>query len=160
MKRGIEKLIKKHFPLTSGSYFFYVFGEEGIPVYSNSNSDDNQSIGVLVSGSMKALEHLVQISGLPSQKNQDEEFRFSYATSDTGLLINDFKVEDRNYFFVTKFTKEKNPGKLRSKIRLLIFDLATISLPKSKVEKNKDTKQLFTNITDKEVDNMFSSLGI
>ena len=143
---------------------------DGVVLYTTQDdhqSIDLSSIGVLISGSWQAARSLVEF--VPSQAGDD--FRFSFDTSDSGVFILDIFVGNRTYFLAAIFSDVLNPGIIKSKMRSLVFLLnhleenhKIVSEDKSNKsdtsENHQDDKILFENITDDEIDKMFSFAGI
>ena len=139
-----------------GSCSFFVFREDGIPMYVKSDLGrdvDNNAIGALMGGSWQAAKALA--SFLP----HDEEpryFRFSFDTSDRGVYILPFSVGDTKFIFGGIFFDEVNPGLMKSQMRQILEKLNTYVKGVRPSMKKKKEDFLFNDITDQEVDQLFS----
>ena len=131
---------------------------DGINVYSNYD-DENEaaSIGALVSGVWQAAESL---SGLIKKENEFFEFRLGFDTTSDGLYILPINILESQYFICAIYTDVDNPGKLKRSIRLLNDSLETfLSEFTFDVEENRKG-YLFENITDSEMDKLYSHGGL
>ena len=142
------------------NYNIFFCRRDGIPIYAHGpNALDelnNMSIGALIGGVWQAASALT--SFIPQAKT-DEFFRLSFDTSSKGVYILPMKILDQEFFFGTIFYKEINPGLLKSGLRTLtnkLSEYASNEFCVTKQENNNKTEYLFNDITDAEMDNMFS----
>ena len=135
---------------------FFVFREDGIPMYVKSDlakEIDNNAIGALMGGSWQAAKALA--SFLPQEKD-DRYFRFSFDNSDRGVYILPFSVGDMNFIFGGIFFDVVNPGLMKSQMRQTLEKLKTYVKGVKPSMKNIREDFLFNDISDKEVDQLFS----
>ncbi len=136
---------------------------DGQVVYKNQsyeNELDSLSIGALIGGVWQASSALSAF--LPETPTGDN-FRLSFDTSSRGIYILSCKIDGKEYYLGCIFTDTVNPGQLKLSMRELkkyINNEFKNSKPKTKKENNKKPDFLFSNISDKEVDDMFSSVGV
>lgn len=115
---------------------------------------DTASLGALFVGILEASEAVKEtVSG----KN-NEEMDLAYSSSETGFFILRPSPENPEVFWVFLYQKVLNPGKTRLYAKRLRDHFDNIKI----IEKNlkSSDKNLFENITDKEVDDLFSFVGI
>jgi len=135
-----------------------VVRHDGINVYSNfDNEFEASSIGALVSGIWQAAESL---SSLLKNDNEFFEFRLGFDTSSDGLYILPVNILNSSFYVCAIYSEADNPGKLKRNIRLLKDSLETF-LSEFSLDSEKNRKgYLFENITDHEMDKLFSYGGI
>ncbi len=131
---------------------------DGINIYSSfDNQFEASSVGALVSGLWQAAE---SISSFLKNKNEFLDFRLGFDTSSDGLYVLPFPVLDSTYYICAIYGDAENPGKLKRNIRLLKNNLETyLSEFSLDVEKNREG-YLFKNISDIEIDKLFSFGGM
>ena len=135
-----------------------VVRNDGINVYSNiENSFETSSIGALVSGVWQAASSL---SSMTRDQAEQDEFRLSFDTSLNGLHILPLRILGEIYFICAIFSEEENPAKLKRYIRLLRDNLEVYLSELSYDDNQNREGYLFTNISDSEMDNLFSFGGV
>jgi hypothetical protein len=134
---------------------------DGVLVYHKNGLGDqveHDSVGALLGGIWHAAEALIQF--LPKTKRA-EDYRLSFDTSSRGVFIQPIVLEDETYYLGLLYNEELNPAMVKSKMRILTLnfkkylqaelkDLSEENFPKD-VE-----KYLFTDISDAEMDRLFS----
>lgn len=138
--------------------------DDGIVVYSNFHNElDSKSIGALVGGVWQAASSLASFA---SDENS-MDFRFSYDTSSDGILIFPLCHGKNQYFLCGIYKDEMNPAVLKQKLKILQGKLSEFLNENCRVE-NSNQKQytqqdeknragyLFDNLTDDEMDHLFS----
>lgn len=147
-------------------YSFFLIRQDGVVLYHNNNlgnSLSKSSIGALLGGVWQASKAL---SDFIPEKSNDEIFRLSFDTSSQGIYILPIKVYEEELFLGLIYYNEVNPGLIKNKIRdmassfteYMHFELKN-NLNKSNKEKvSKESKDdfLFQDITDAEMDKLFS----
>ena len=131
-----------------------VIRHDGIDLYTNiDNKLEASSIGALVSGLWQAAQSLSRII---EDQTDFFEFRLAFDTSSSGLYVLPFSIEGNDYYICAIYTDKDNPAKLKQYIRQLKESLESylVSMIESK-EDNKD-EYLFNDISDEEMDNLFS----
>lgn len=126
---------------------------------------DEYSIGALLAGLWQASESL--LSFLPKKTVRPESFRLSFDTTDTGLFIYPIRVENRPYYLGILFSEAINPALLKNKGRQLAQRMEAKLILEEKIPKadtlisakNYD-EMLFENITDDEINNIFSGVTL
>lgn len=132
--------------------------QDGVVLFSTIESaqkHNESSIGALVSGVWQAANSL---SGFISA-DTEKIFRLSFDTSDSGVYILNINYDGSGYYLGVLFNDEINPGLLKSKVRGLSdkVDNLEVEGPSSSCRLDEP---LFENITDAEIDDMFSTAGI
>lgn len=144
----------------------FVTREDGITVFDSSQDSSTASVSALVSGVWQASEALMGIAN-PGQEIM--EFRFSFDTSSQGIYLCPFSLLGKKYYLGALFKDCLNPGQLKRKIYLLKDELVgkvgkeNFEPSKNKIEKRKVNKRegyLFNDISDEEIDRLFSVGGI
>lgn len=131
---------------------------DGIHIYSNVESQfETSSIGALVSGLWHAAQSL---SAMTNTKTSEDEFRLSFDTSLDGLHVLPLKIMGEIYFLCAIFSSEQNPGKLKRLIRLLRDNLEVYLSGYSKDQSANRTEYLFKEISDDEIEKLFSFGGV
>lgn len=136
---------------------FFVFREDGIPMFIRSDLTgemDNNAIGALMGGSWQAANALA--SFLPREEDGSRIFRFSFDTSDRGVYILPFNIDDAKFIFGGIFFDEVNPGLMKSRMRQVLDKLNTYIKGVRPSMKKKKEDFLFNDITDTEMDQLFS----
>jgi hypothetical protein len=144
-------------------YSFFLIRQDGVVLYHNNdlgNSLSKSSIGALLGGVWQASKALSEF--IPKNEN-DEIFRLSFDTSSQGIYIIPIKVYDEELFLGLIYFDEVNPGLVKNKIRdmanslseYLHFELKS-QLNKKSSSKKPESDFLFQDITDAEMDKLFS----
>ena len=137
----------------------FITGREGIILYSTMENKDAVHAGVLMSGLWQAANAL---SDFIPQKNKEDFFRLSFDTSSKGLYIYPFFIQKEEYYLGATYFDKLNPGQLKLKIQNLAWKLSKYLDKEMKEYKNIETKRddfLFTDISDDEMDRLFSFVG-
>lgn len=144
--------------LDSSKIQITAFRKDGITLCSGQR--DSQTHGALMGGAWQAAMALLKLS--ENTQFQEIEQRFSVDNSNTGVYIVPFTVDNELMFLGTVYTDVFNPGPLKNKLRLFAQRLPTEL--KQKLEKHEQStvlrkEFLFENISDKEIDDLFSFSG-
>ena len=134
-----------------------VLRSDGISVYSNIEDNfEAASIGALVSGVWQAAESL---SGFLKSDNNFYEFRLGFDTTADGLFILPLKILNKRYYICAIYKSVDNPAKLKRNISLLKNNLE-LYLSELSIDAEENRKgYLFDNISDDEMDRLFSFGG-
>ncbi len=140
----------------------YLVRRDGLVLYSSGSErkEETQSIGALLGGLWQAAEAL---SGfVPDAKLDREPFRLSFDSSSKGIFVLPLVLGKEDYFISVIFNETINPAPLKNKLRSLKNHLKEfeekIILKENKPNFESDN-YLFQNITDEEMDNIFSYHG-
>ena len=146
----------------------YLVRKDGLIFYSLENDQKNeketQSIGVLLGGAWQAASALADLVGKDekAKKIDSQPLRLSFDSSSKGLFILPLSLGGEDYFISIIFQETVNPAPLRNKLRLLRNYLKDsedkLTLQKAAPSPEREG-YLFENITDDEMDNLFSSHG-
>lgn len=129
-----------------------VVRQDGIQLYSSHKDKlDATSIGALAGGVWQAAESLMALSG----GSKLDEHRLSFDTSSSGVYILTLKAQREKLYLVGIYKDSLNPAILKQKLRVLHFRLEEY-LNADIEEINNRNGFLFENITDEEMDNLFS----
>ena len=115
---------------------------------------NEMSVGALLGGVWHAARELVKF--IPKQ-NDEDVFRLSFDTSSQGVYILPIKLVDEEFYLGLIYFDEMNPGFVKSRLRDLAFRLQEfLEKDSEKKAAKKDESVLFENISDDEMDNLFS----
>ncbi|HLT22628.1 MAG TPA: hypothetical protein VKZ84_04265 [Bacteriovoracaceae bacterium] len=135
----------------------FVTRNDGITIYDSTEDETTSSVSALVSGVWQASEALM---GLVGKNNNLFDYRLGFDTSSEGIYLFSFEFDGKSYCCGAIYKDCLNPGLLKRQVMMLKSDLETIDVP---FKKNKDTSKrdgfLFTDITDEEMDNLFTLGG-
>ena len=117
------------------------------------NDIDPDSICVLMSGAWQAAE---TVSKMASRKMKlDGLFRFSFDTSSSGIYILPLDINSKKYYLGAIFYNQINPAILKNELKKLLFSFQSEILNFDE-EEVKNQSFLFGNITDKEMNDIFT----
>jgi len=111
-----------------------------------------QSFGALMTGLLQASASISDLMG----KDNKEEVVLSYQTTSSGFFILPPNETNRRLFWAFMFDNEQNPGKIKLYAKKLRTHMNEVSI----IEEREDDEILFKDITDKELDDLFSFAGI
>ena len=137
--------------------------EDGIMVHDSQTDHTSQSVCALVSGVWQASEALMGLTG-PEQDIM--EFRFSFDTSSQGVYLFPLRIQGKKYFIGAIYNNCLNPGWLKRQITILKNKINEVDLAdefNSKITatiQNDRQGYLFNNISDDEMDRLFSIGGM
>lgn len=129
---------------------------DGVLVYNTSKLTDSvESVGVLLCGMWQAADALS--SFLPT-RDADECFRLCFDTSSNGIYVLPVNVDSMEYYLGAIFYDELNPGMIKLKLRELKDRLRKFIKKELFNTKHSDKggQYLFKNISDEEMDKLFS----
>jgi hypothetical protein len=155
-KQFFDKYLENN-PELNGNIF--LCRADGVMIFSKSDIGkeiDEASIGALIGGVWQASNALADF--IPSKK-ENKSYRLSFDTSSSGIYILPVNVGTKEFYLGTIYSDEINPGFLKSKFRNLYESLHKYFKANYSTESGVDDKSLFNNITDEEMDNLFSFAG-
>ena len=117
--------------------------------------EDDASIGALMSGAWQAATVL---AGFVDAHTQEQDFRLSFDTSSTGMFMLPFQKQEHHLYMGVLYKNELNSAKLKNKLRALRDEL-DLHLNKHTPLKGATKAVPFENITDDEIDKIFSPIG-
>lgn len=135
----------------------FVCRNDGLVLYFHTQDKkvDKNSVGALVGGLWQAGKTVVDMFG----KNAEPiTYRLSFDTSSSGLHLLPFSVGSDEYFMGLYFSELVNPALLKNRMKSLMHGLSGQfeKIKHEEVVPQKKEEQLFSNITDDEIDNLFS----
>jgi hypothetical protein len=136
----------------------FVTREDGITIYDTVQNQTTTSVSALVSGVWQASEALMGLA----HPNQDVmEFRLGFDTSSQGIYLFPFSLTGKRYFLGAIYHDCVNPGQLKRQVAMIKeeMDRLFLELPveNKKVKTSNREGFLFTEITDEEIDRLFSA---
>ena len=134
--------------------------EDGITIYDSVQDNTTTSAAALVSGVWQASEALIN---LVHKQDDVREFRLGFDTSSQGIYLFPFTLTGKRYFLGAIYSDCLNPGLLKRQIAMIKEEMErhfeAEPLPQ-KVIMSKREGYLFQDISDAEIDRLFSLGGI
>lgn len=152
----IDSLKEKYFSNNKSVKLFIALSDGTIVYPKESNSLKNSNIGALAAGVWLASSELSK----NSFSNTNISCRYSFDSSDSGIQILPLHTLERTNFLILVFENITNPGWLKNQFRLLQQNLSEQSILNQSTKKESKSELLFNNITDDEINGLFSNLGI
>lgn len=136
--------------------------QDGMLVYHNNglgDQVDKNSVGALLGGIWQAAQALTNF--LPQQDDMDS-YRLSFDTSSQGVFIQPLIIQETPYYLGLLYNDEINPAQIKSKLRILMInfkkylDQEIEGLDVGSSESTNNDEYLFSDISDAEMDRLFS----
>lgn len=137
----------------------FVTREDGITIYDSVQDKTTTSVSALVSGVWQASEALM---GLVHPTQNVLEFRFAFDTSSRGVFLFPITAQGKKYFLGAIYNDYVNPGQLKHQVSMIKEELE-LTLPKEASKEQVSSTRagyLFSDISDAEIDRLFSLGGI
>lgn len=140
----------------------FVTREDGITIYDSVQNQTTTSVSALVSGVWQASEALM---GLAHPSQNIMEFRLAFDTSSQGIYLFPFTLSGKRYFLGAIYQDCLNPGLLKRQMAMIkeemdrLFQDEQVDVVKNHSSKSREGF-LFQEITDEEIDRLFSAGGI
>lgn len=133
--------------------------QDGVVVYSNETAEEMMTIGALMTGAWQASKALLDT--LPNNNEEENVLRFSFDSSSSGVYILPLDIGSQKLFLGMIFDNEINPALLKNKMRKLATELSQYFISNSDkyAIKTQSDEFLFQEISDDEIDNLFSFAG-
>lgn len=140
----------------------FVTREDGITIYDSVQNQTTTSVSALVSGVWQASEALIGLAN-PSQNIMD--FRLAFDTSSQGIYLFPFSFSGKRYFMGAIYQECLNPGQLKRQVAMIKEEMDRLfqDEPVKSVKPTFTVERegyLFQEITDEEIDRLFSAGGI
>lgn len=161
----IEENLKNHFESFSGKAVLSnstvlalsrdgrVYGQLGV----QRSSKDIQSLGALLVGMWQASE---AVKGFMNEE-RTKDLNLSFQSSESGFFILKPGNINKEIFWGLLFEKETNPGKIKLYFKKLRDHFENIEiLPSRELGNEQDGDFLFKDVTEEEVDKLFSFAGL
>jgi hypothetical protein len=139
----------------------FVTREDGITIYDTVQDKTTSSVSALVSGVWQASEALM---GLTNPNHDVMEFRLGFDTSSQGIYLFPFSLNEKRYFLGAIYHNCVNPGQLKRQVALIkaemevrLQDESPVTVAKPKTKSSGREGFLFQEITDDEIDRLFSA---
>ena len=129
----------------------YILRRDGIIIHQTKESSDQEAVGALMVGAWESTNALKQ--GLSDSLEARLNLEFS---SSSGISIHSFFFGEEDYLLGCIYQDQLNPGKLKMNLKQLAVSLSSQVLES---KKGKSKEKLFENITDQEIDKIFSGIG-
>ncbi len=148
---GEENFLKNHLVM--------ILRRDGVCLYNSSSEKDTTSISALLAGFCQAAETLRDFS---FSENGEFPIRIGLETSSQGIYIIPTLIGTDSLFFAVVYEGEVNPGRLKAKIRNIVFKMEEYFENQNHEDEKKENFNLhrpFQDISDHEIDQLFSTIG-
>lgn len=138
----------------------FVTRDDGITIYDSIQDNTTTAVAALVSGLWQASEALMN---LVHKEDDVLNFRLGFDTSSRGIFLFPFDMSEKRYFLGAIYSDCINPGQLKRQIALIKEEMDRLFESGSPIKKNVvSTREgyLFTDISDEEIDRLFSLGGV
>lgn len=138
----------------------FVTREDGITIYDTVQDNTTTSVAALVSGVWQASEALMN---LVYNQNEILTFRLGFDTSSHGIFLIPFALDDKRFFLGAIYQDCLNPGQLKRQIAMIKEEMDRLYESGPKIRKNVVSGRegyLFQDISDEEIDRLFSLGGV
>jgi len=144
---------------TSLAARLFVTREDGITIYDTIQDQTTTSVAALVSGVWQASEALM---GMVRKDNDVMEFRLGFDTSSQGIYLFPFTLSSKRYFLGAIYENCLNPGQLKRQVANIKAEMDRLFVPVEAARPvlAKRDGYLFQDISDEEIDRLFSLGGI
>jgi hypothetical protein len=150
------RLVDRISELGLGEVRVMILREDGAILFDNTAGKPFDLTG-FVALTMGILQASDAVSSLVQGENKDG-FRFSFDVSDSGVYALPIQVEGKKHYLLAVYHDLVNPGQMKAKLRVLTphaESFAHLFLAETK----SGVRPLFDNITDEEIDRLFSFAG-
>ncbi|OFZ14321.1 MAG: hypothetical protein A2X86_05590 [Bdellovibrionales bacterium GWA2_49_15] len=134
----------------------FIVQEDGTLFFPRKPHPTALAVGALVSGVWLASNELAKQINL----HESLASRLSFDSSDSGIHILPLKTNSRIYFMAIIYSRVVNPGLVKNQARILRDRIAGLDLFLGMNTEKKASSVLFENISDDEVNKLFSNIGI
>lgn len=154
----LEHFSKITFDLPSSGFTVLAISAEGqilAQMGEVKEANELQSLGALLAGVWQASEALKDFM---SDDNSKEDLRLNFQNAHSGYLLLPPTKKNPKIIFAFVFEKQTNPGKIKhlaGKIRTHFDEIEIMN-----VDNGKEEELLFKDITEDEVDKLFSFAGL
>ena len=133
----------------------FVLTRDGQMAYRYPIFENDVSVGALVVGSWQAV---MAVSDFMDEGVEEEDFRLSFDTSDTGIYVLPLCRGEGDFYVGILYEGHINPAQLKNRLRVLRDGLGSY-LDRIRTLKVGKKSVLFDDITDEEIDQLFSDAG-
>lgn len=155
----IQDLLNNKIASMNESVELSLFRDDGVLLCSTKKATLNDaSMGALTAGLWQAAESLMQHA---ARSEDQDELRLDISTSSSGIfLLPIIFFNEKKCFLAGTYLEVLNPSKIKQEIKILAKSLSHKKFKKSEVvvsaTKDQEERFLFNNITDDEIDSLFS----
>ena len=132
--------------------------QDGVVVYEQDKELDEknkQTLGALMAGAWQAAEAMANFFPV----DNDNIFRLGFDTSDSGIYILPISAATEKFYLGLFFKNELNPAILKNKLRNVSQQIVEELNIYFEARENLN-EPLFENITDDEIEKIFSFVGV
>jgi len=149
-KEMIEDAFKSELRANIGAYLFRNDGIVLMSVGKNTSKGTGQTIGSLIGGAFQAS---LSVMGQLNSDSEKVTNILSFGTSSSGIYVVPL-MNQQTYLGIT-YQEVKNPGKVKNKFKNIARKLSE----NGTFNESLGSEKLFADITDDEIDNLFSFPG-
>ncbi len=125
---------------------------DGISLYSNFSNTEKETLAGALTCSLwqaaKALSEQVLV--------KKGDYRLAFDTTTSGIYILPIKLANKEYYICTFWKDQKVPAQLKNEVRKIKDELESFLEGNNIVQEENREGFLFQNITDAEMDDLFS----
>ncbi len=154
LRESLDKILKKN----SFDSTLILARQDGIIVFEqdeNLSMQKKQALGALMAGAWQAAEAMADF--FPTEGSSF--FRLGFDTSDSGIYVLPIETSEEVFYVGLFYKNELNPAVLKNKLRSLSHQILQELSVYFSARENLN-KPLFENITDDEIENIFSVAGV
>lgn len=139
---------------------------DGLVIFQHGDisKEDFICVGALIGGTWQAS---YKLSSYLDDQMREEDFKLDFSSHDSGFYLLPVNYKKDSFYLGMIYNQEMNPAKLKNKFRIARDHLVQLLQERKSDEINKDVKNvdytkegfLFKNITDDEMDKLFSFSG-
>ncbi len=142
---------KKNKTLVLKDSELFIIRADGTLLFSDGNTKGH-SLSALMGGMWQAAQHTFK--SLDKNENQNE-LKLSFGDADSGIFMTLIREHDPLYLSCI-YKNILNPGLLRNELRILSLLMQEIVKLDKNIKNTKKDEYLFNNITDNEIDKLFT----
>jgi hypothetical protein len=140
----------------------FVTREDGITIFDSVQDTTTTSVAALVCGLWQASEALINLA---HPKQDILEFRLGFDTSSQGVFLYPFVLEGKRFFLGAIYSDCLNPAQLKRRIAMIKEEIDRLypNQEHSYISWSRVSERngfLFQDITDEEMDRLFSVGGV
>lgn len=143
-------------PMTLSNHSVFIVRVDGVILFSNEKGVLKKSadhIGALVAGLWQAAEMTQKLLG---NEDQSIDYRLGFDSTESGLFILPINRDNELFLIGTIYSEMNNPAVLKNNLRQYRDKLEFYELEE---QCSNDSKVLFENITDDEMNKIFEGVG-
>lgn len=140
----------------------FVCRKDGVCLFEElGGSTTSQTLGALIAGMWQAAESVNALD----EKLSVDDYVLQFSTSNRGIVVYPLQIENQVLLLAVLFDNELAPGRLKNSCRMLRdnleYDYQDFNdlYGRKLIEEKHHENFLFSNISDREIDQLFSFAG-